>query len=76
MKSSKGSLALGLATGVLIFAFAPASGMQRQSNAATAHHTKRQSMDMRKRYSAHRFRASAKKMKRVPRAKSLSKESY
>jgi hypothetical protein len=30
----------------------------------------------RQRYSAHRRRASAKKVKRVPRAKSLSKESY
>ena len=92
MKSSERSLSLGLATALLMCAVATTFGSQIQSTPVkqgsltettartTANaHTKRHRMAVRgrrQRYSALTLKASAKKTKRVPKAKSLSKESY
>jgi hypothetical protein len=91
MKSSKGCLSLGLATALLMGAVATTFGTQMQatqgkqvsSTETTARttsgaHTKRQRLAAgrhRQRYST-LIKSSAKKTKRVPKAKSLSTESY
>ena len=91
MKSSKWILSLGLATTLLMGAVATTFGMQTTATpvkqgsmtdttvTTNAGHTKRQTMAVRsrrRRSSAHTIKTSAKKTKRVPKAKSLSKLSY
>ena len=92
MKSPKRYLSLGLATALLMGAVATTFGTQMQttqgkqvsSTETTARttsgaHTKRQRLAAgrhRQRYSTLTLKASAKKAKRVPKAKSLSTESY
>ena len=92
MKSSKRYLSLGLATALLMGAVATTFGMQMQATpdkqvsrtettarTTSGAHTKRQRVAAgrhRQRYSTLTLKASAKKAKRVPKAKSLSTESY
>ena len=92
MKSSKRYFSLGLATALLMGAVATTFGMQMQATpgkqvsrtettarTTSSGHTKRQRVAAgrrRQRYSTLTLKASAKKVKRVPKAKSLSTESY
>jgi hypothetical protein len=92
MKSSKRCLSFGLATALLMGAVATTFGTQMQANpvkpvsktetterTTSSAHTKRQRLaagHRRQRYSTLSLKGSAKKAKRVPKAKSLSNESY
>jgi hypothetical protein len=92
MKSSKRCLSLGLATALLMGAVATTFGTQMQATpvkpvsktetterTTSSAHTKRQRLaagHRRQRYSTLSLKGSAKKAKRVPKAKSLSNESY
>ena len=92
MKISKGYLSLGLATALLMCVLATTFGtpveattvkqgsMTETTTGTTAStpRTKRQHIAARRRqrYSAFTLKTSAKKTKRVPKVKSLSKESY
>ena len=90
MVSSKASLSIGLAIVFLLSAVAATFAARLPSVPETrvsmtnptartstpAAHSRRQGAGGRRRHSAHRFKASPKKTRRVPKAKSLSVESY
>jgi hypothetical protein len=91
MKISKRYLSVGLATALLMCVLATTFGTPVQATTVkqgsmtetttrttvSTPRTKRQPMSRRRqRYSALTLKTSAKKTKRVPKAKSLSKESY
>ena len=88
MRISKGYLSVGLATALLTTTFGtPAQatkvkqGSMTETTTGTTASTPRKKRQpiaahRRQRYSATTLKTSAKKTKRVPKAKSLSKESY